>query len=435
LDKIPKINEEKPIMALRPLLPLNHRDRRILFNASFGHFMSHFNMLVFPALVLPLTLRLNMEMAEVLGLSFWMYLFFGLTALPWGIVADRFGARSLLCLFYLGSGISGISAALWLDSPGIFALLLAALGLFSGIYHPAGLGLISKEMNRVGLGMGFNGMAGNVGLALAPILTGTLNWLWGPRAAYLILGALNICGAVFMLLFPITESRPSQSGESDKANGMLGAFVILLIAMMIGGIVYRGASVILPTYFELKTPLVFEWLVSKIGGGFSENLVATAATSFIFIIGMLGQYSGGRCAERLDPRLSYLVYFGITGPAAICMALSRNFLLVGLAVVFFFFLLGMQPIENTLIARFTPKRFHHSAYGTKFILTFGVGALAVKLVAATEQAFQIESVFFFLALFVGVALGLIILVIMKTKEKRAEDYPDAGDLRIPDPNV
>ncbi len=160
-------------------------EKRILINTCYGHFMSHFNMLVFPAVVLPLTARMNLTMAEVLGVSFWMYLLFGLTALPWGLAADRWGAKPLLILFYLGSGLAGIGAALRIDSPVGFGMALAALGFFSGIYHPAGLGLISKEMQRVSVGMGFNGMFGNLGLATAPLLTGFFNWLWGPQAAYL----------------------------------------------------------------------------------------------------------------------------------------------------------------------------------------------------------------------------------------------------------
>jgi MFS family permease len=90
-----------------------------------------------------------------------------------------------LILINLGSGLAGIGAALRIDSPVGFGMALAALGFFSGIYHPAGLGLISKEMQRVSVGMGFNGMFGNLGLATAPLLTGFVNWLWGPPAAYL----------------------------------------------------------------------------------------------------------------------------------------------------------------------------------------------------------------------------------------------------------
>jgi len=56
----------------KPTRPrLTTKERRILVVACFGHFLSHFNMLVFPALLLPLAARLSMLMATTLGLSFW----------------------------------------------------------------------------------------------------------------------------------------------------------------------------------------------------------------------------------------------------------------------------------------------------------------------------------------------------------------------------
>ena len=162
---------------------MQKHENHILINTCYGHFMNHFNMLVFPAIVVPLTGRLGMDMAAVLSLSFWMYLLFGCTALAWGIIADRWGGKALMRIYYTGAGISGLAAALWLDSPLGLTLALAALGLFSGIYHPTGLGLISKEIKRVSVGMGINGVFGNLGLASAPLLTGLVNWLWGPQAA------------------------------------------------------------------------------------------------------------------------------------------------------------------------------------------------------------------------------------------------------------
>ncbi|MBT8366155.1 MAG: MFS transporter, partial [Deltaproteobacteria bacterium] len=345
-------------MIPSPSGKLDPHDRRILLNTCYGHFMSHFNMLVFPALLLPLMVRLDMPMAQVLSLSFWMYLLFGLTALFWGFLADRFGARPLLFIYFVGSGFASVAAALWLDTPLILSVALAALGFFSGIYHPAGLGLISKEMSRVSIGMGYNGMFGNLGLAMAPLLTGIMNWLWGPQAAYLCLAGLNLGGAVLMMANPISVSGAAAK-EKSNGNGILGAFIILLAAMMLGGIVYRGATVILPAYFELQTPMLYQWLTGVTQGTLSHNLVATAITSLIFLIGVGGQFSGGQCADRYDPGIAYLFFFGIAGLAAFWMALAQDLLLVGLTVVFFFFLLGMQPIENTLVARFAPKRFHH----------------------------------------------------------------------------
>jgi MFS family permease len=159
---------------------MNHRERHVLIVTCYGHFMSHFNMLVFPAVVLPLSGMLNMEMANVLGISFWMYLLFGITALPWGIAADRWGPIPLLLMFHFGAGLSALAAGSWIDSPSALSLCLAFLGCFSGIYHPAGLGWISKEVERISLGMAYNGIFGNLGLAAAPLMAGIVNRIWGP---------------------------------------------------------------------------------------------------------------------------------------------------------------------------------------------------------------------------------------------------------------
>jgi len=397
---------------------MDGREKRLLLSTCYGHFVSHFNMLVFPAVVLPLTGRLNLTMAEVLGLSFWMYLFFGITALPWGLVADRWGARPLMWLYYLGGGISGLAAAVFIDSPVGLTLSLGAIGLFSGIYHPVGLGLIAKEIKRVSLGMGFNGMFGNLGLATAPLLTGLVTWLWGPRAAYLVLGGVNLMGLGLMTLFPKTGSVKKQDGNTGDDNGGIGPFLILLIAMMLGGIAYRGATVIVPAYFELKNQGLFHWLTNLANVDISPNLAATTVVAVIYLIGMLGQYGGGRIADRFDPARCYLVFHAVTVPVVFMMAATTDLPLVALTMVYFLFLLGMQPAENTLVARLTPRRFHHSAYGTKFVLTFGVGSIAVKMVGAIQKGIGIEAVFPALGCVSAVLVGTIWLLILKLNRER-----------------
>ncbi len=403
-------------MAKLPSIRLDSRERRLLAVTCLGHFLSHFNMLVFPALVLPLSSRLGLELGPTLALSFWMYLLFGLTALPWGFVGDRVGARPLMLLFYGGAGLSGLAAAWFVDLPIAFSTALACLGLFSGIYHPIGLGLISKEIRNVSRAMGYNGMFGNLGLALAPLLAGLLNWLWGVRTAYLALGLLNITGFLLTIkTYEIKKSRPTAQ-ESKEKDGLALAFGILLVAMMLGGIAYRGATVISPSYFELKNQALFQWLSGFLAMELSPNLVATATTSLIYVVGMLGQFSGGRVAERFDPRHSYLLFHLMVIPPAFLIPFTSDLGLVGLVLIYFFFLLGMQPIENTLVSRFTPKKFHHSAFGAKFVLTFGVGAMAVKMLEKIEARWGIESSFPALGL-VSVALVLTIFLIIRVTTK------------------
>jgi MFS family permease len=378
-------------------------------------------MLVFPAVVLPLTDLLGMEMTGVLAMSFWMYLLFGLTALPWGLAADRWGAGPLMGIFYTGAGMAGIATALFLHRPEIFMVTLAFLGLFSGIYHPTGLGLISKQVTRISRGMGINGMFGNLGIAAAPLLAGLVNWIWGPRLVYLILGGLNLVGLLLMLLFPLRSKVDAVKIVAAKDNGRLSAFFILLMAMMLGGIVYRGSTVILPAYFELKGPGIFAWLQAAGGRELSPNLVATGLVSLIYLIGMAGQYVGGHIAERYSTRYSYLVFHAITIPAAFAMALTGDLPLVMVAAIYVFFLLGLQPIENTLVAAYTPKKLHHSAFGLKFVLTFGVGSLAVKAVAVLENRAGIEAVFSGLGTTSLLLVLVVVILIRHTSTHRKSD--------------
>ncbi len=390
---------------------MNSRERSILGVTCYGHFMSHFNMLVFPAVLLPLAGSLKLSMTATLALSFWMYLLFGLSALPWGLAADRFGPRRLLGVFHLGAGLCGFWAAANIGEPSILWLALAGIGLFSGIYHPAGLGWIAKEVENTSRGMAFNGMFGNLGLATAPLLAGTVNYFWGTRMVYLVLGVMNLVGLVLLALSSPQSSTGIGNNKKHQGNS-LPAFLVLLVAMTMGGIVYRGTSVTLPAYFELQNGELYQYLTNLTGGLGSANVVATLLTSFIFFIGMAGQYTGGWVGERYRLTSGYLVFHMVTIPMALAMAASTNGMLVFFAMLHGFFLLGMQPLENTLVARLTPPNFLSSAYGMKFILTFGVGALSVKMVGLVKNAWGFPAVYQSLA---GVSTLLVLAIVLLIK--------------------
>jgi MFS family permease len=373
-------------------------------------------MLVFPALVLPLAERYGMGLAQVLALSFWMYLLFGVTALPWGLLSDRFGAKPLLLTFYAGAGFCGLAAGWFVDDPGTFSLCLAGVGLFSGIYHPAGLGLISKGIERMSMAMGYNGVAGNAGLAAAPVLTGLINHYYGIEAAYYFLGGCNLCGGLLMIMLPIEEPEKKRKATGDTSGRLVLGFAILCVAMMLGGVAYRCSSVVLPSYFELRNPSIIAYLGKLDWFPTSRNVAATALSSLVFSIGMLGQYLGGLVAERYEPRRAYLVFHILALPLVLIMAYTTDVPLLLVTICYMFFLLGMQPIENSLVAYLTPDRLRHSAYGTKFILTFGVGAVAVYLVGWINTQWSLSAVFVAMAVVSFFIVLDILLLISRTKE-------------------
>ena len=101
---------------------------------------------------------------------------------------------------------------------------------------------------------------------------------------------------------------------------------------------------------------------------------------------------------------------------ALAVAYTTDVSLLLITMGYMLFLLGMQPIENTLVAKLTPDKVRHSAYGTKFILTFGVGAFAVYLVGWVKEAWSLPTVFVAMAI-VSLATVLSILLLMRVTRK------------------
>lgn len=401
---------------------MNHQEKRLIVLACFGHMVAHYNMAVFPALVLPLAGALGLGMAQVLSLSFWQYLLFGVSALPWGLAGDRVGARPLLYIMFLGSAVGAGAAAFRIDSPQGLALALATMGLFSGIYHPIGMGILSKGVGRLSVAMGYNAAFGGLGLVLAPLVTGIANWLAGPKAPFLITMALNAIGLLLMIVCPLPTQGGHESAEQPEENDLrLGAFCILLLATMLGGVAFTSATVVFPSFLELKGGAIVSALGSLWSGGLSGNLVATTITALVYSVGMVGQYVGGHMGDSHEPRFTYLLFHAMCVPAAALMAYASGVPLAGLAMVYFFFLLGTQAPENTLVAHYTPKRFHHSAFGFKFVLVFGVGSIGVKAAGWIETAYQVETVFLALAaVSVAISATIVGLIALTPAARRAE---------------
>lgn len=387
-----------------------NNETKIIFFTCVGHFFFHFYELIFPALAIPLMISLKMTLPEVLKLSFFMYLLLGLGALPWGIVSDNFGNRRSLVIFFIGTGTGAILTA-FSDSGTSIMLSLAIIGFFASIYHPAGLGLISLGTRNRGMALGINGVAGNIGLATAPFAAGLLNWLVGWQITYLLIGLFSIFWGIILYFKNIDETPITHDNENmantGANNNYLKYFLILCVVMTLAGLAYRANSVVLPAYLEFKASFLWKLLQSIDSTNIEgiKTMAATLLASSVYTVGIFGQLAGGKLADKYDLRWLYLIFHGLSLPFLILMGiLSEQFLVVS-AGFYLFFALGMQSIENSLVAKFTPNRWRSTGYGTKFILTFGVGSIAVYLVGWIRELWSLNVVYFFSG-------GIVILVLL-----------------------
>jgi MFS family permease len=401
-------------MSTTPTNGFTRDEKNILLIACPCHFLCHFFMLIFPAATMPMVATFGMPIEEVVKISFVMYLAFGLGALPSGYLVDRWQAKGMLVIGLFLKGVGMMLAGLFPD-PSSMVVFLGIVGAGASIYHPAGLALISRTIRQRGYAMGINGVWGNFGIASAPLMTGVLTWLLSWQTTFVILGAFGVLTGFLIALVPVNESIVRRQEKVDANHvEMIRYFLIICAALVFAGIAYRGNMLLLPAYLELNTSFFHDLIASfsfvRLQG--TATLAATVLTSLVLLAGMAGQLLGGRLADRIDLRRAYLLAHGASLPFILLMAFTGNYLLAFCAAAYVFFSLGMQPIENSLIAALTPHRWRSTSYAVKFILNFGVGASVVYVIGAVKQAYSLETVYVFLSGFTFLlVLSAVVLLV------------------------
>jgi len=417
-----------------------NNEKKIILFTSVSHFLFHFYEIAFPALTIPLMLSLNMDLKDVLQLGFPMYLMFGLLALPWGIFSDHFSNRLGLAICFIG-GAAGALMAAFSSTPALITISLAAIGFFACISHPAGMGLISHSTKRVGTSLGIFSVAGSVGLVIGPFVAAFLNWIAGWKFAYLAAGIFSLFWGIAMLFVRIDET-PVHHESTDTSAGRavnntahpFGRLFLFFFIVTLGGLAYRINIVALPAYLELKAGFLSEYIQSlgihKLAG--TATLAAAALTSVVYLSGIIGQFISGKLADRSELRGQYFLFNAASLPFILMMAYFTDVRLVLASAAYVFFALGLQPIENSLIAKFTPRRWRSTGYGFAMILIFGVGALAVFVVGWVSRSWGLESAYLVSAGLIALIVLSIILLIFITKGISFHNIPKEKTPDVPD---
>src|SRR5829696_7078877 len=210
--------------------------RRTVIFVNVAHALDHFVLLIYPTAVIAIAAERGLDYATLIGLSTGTFVAFGLFSLPMGWLADRYGRRNLLGLFFAGCGLAclGVSSA---STPTAFAVWLLVLGTFSAIYHPIGTAMLVTHARRLGRDLGWNGVWGNLGAATASGVTAIVAAALGWRAAFLVPGLLCLAiGAAFLAAVPGDGEGRSQEKQETRSNAvarpltLLTVFAVALVA-------------------------------------------------------------------------------------------------------------------------------------------------------------------------------------------------------------
>lgn len=380
---------------------MDRNEKIILIIAAAAHFFTHFSMLSFPAMVMPLSRDLGIPVSEVVGLSFWMYFLYGVLAALWGWISDKWGHKPALGAGLIIAGVGLVMAGVY-PSLSMLAISFALVGAGCSSYHPAGTALVSQGIKERGHALGITGIWGSVGMALVPFSLGLFNFLIGWRGGLMIVGVFGILLGIAGLFAPFYIEKGSDRMQTEQLPERTARtlFIIFAVAMVFGGFLFRSFTLILPTFLEYRLGDISEqvrlWVSEHIipieGSTAFNTLTANIVATFVYVVGIVGQWIGGRAADRFSLKHTYFFFFLAALPFLLAIIFFKSWVLIPASGLFVLFLLGMQPVENSLVAFLTPAKWRSIGFGLKFTLVFGAGAFGVKLVSFVEKTAGLESV-------------------------------------------
>jgi MFS family permease len=345
---------------------------------NVGHAMDHLFLLIFATAVSAIAAQWGMVWQDLMPYTAGAFVMFGLGSLPAGRLGDLWGRRVMMVIFFLGLGAAGLLVAA-AQRPWHLAVALTVMGIFASIYHPVGIPMIVQNSTRPGFTIGLNGLAGNLGIAFAAILTGFLVQQIGWRMAFVVPSFLAIaCGVLFALVVPREEMAPAKKPRRQVSlppSVMARIFFVMSLAAVSGSMI-----------FNFTTNGNNQLLAERLRGLVDNPATLGVLLAVVYAIASLAQIVVGKLIDRYPLKYVYLPIVAAQVPLFALASRAEGWALYTLMLLFMVFVFGAIPFIDAMIVQYVDDRMRSRVAGMRLAVSFGVSALAVYLLGPTVKA-------------------------------------------------
>ena len=382
--------------------------RTVSLLLNVGHGIDHMFLLIFATAVGTVAVEFGYSnWTDLMPYSVGAFALFGLGAIPAGRLGDVWGRREMMLVFFFGMGAAAILTALTQNAWQL-AVALTLMGAFAAIYHPVGIPMLVQHAHNPGTVIGVNGLAGNLGIAVAALVTGFLvKWL-GWRAAFVVPGLVSIaCGIVFAISCPKETDAPSK-GKGGKAKVPLSpallvrAFAVMTAAAATGSIL-----------FNFTTNGNTQLLAEGFHGVIEDPAVLGALLAGIYAIASLAQIVVGRLIDRMAFKPLQIWISVIQVPFLIVAAHTQDWWLFASLLAVMIFVFGSIPFTDAMIVRYVDDRLRSRVAGMRLAVAFGISSLAVWLLGPLVKAIGFSTALWIMA---GIAAVKAVIVVLLPDE-------------------
>ena len=393
--------------------PFPIETRRSIWFLNLAHGLDHYVMLIFPTVVLGLEAVYGRPYAELIALGTASFVAFGVFSLPAGWLADRWSRRNMMALFYFGCGVSLLAAAL---SPTLIVLAgaLFLLGMFAAIYHPVGMAMLIEASRARGRTLAFNGVCGNLGVALAAGITAFIAAYFSWRAAFALPALVCVAtGIAYLWIVPDDRHHAAKRKSSPEvrvskalATVIFGLFIVIALG---AGLAFNIITVALPKIVDERIQ------------NLSLEQVGWVAT-MVLIAGGLAQLAVGRIVEYIAPHFLFVIVTGLLFAGVTWSLFVTGPMLMVALTVAMIGLYGQVTVNDMVIARYTADAWRGRVYAVRYFLVFISAGASVAAIAFFHSRGGFDLVLFVTAIiaFVFFVSTLVLaLLVAKPESRRA----------------
>ena len=378
---------------------------------NIAHGIDHMFLLIFATAVSTIALEFGFaDWTDLMPYSVGAFVLFGLGALPAGRMGDLWGRRVMMVIFFFGMGVAAILTA-FTQNAWQMAAGLTLIGTFAAIYHPVGIPMLVQNVPNPGFVIGLNGLVGNLGIALAAVLTGLLVKWAGWRAAFIVPGLISIvCGIVFVLKCPKELNAPSK-GKGAKAAVQLTP-ALLARAFFVMTAAAASSSIL----FNFTTNGNSQLLTERFRGLIEDPATLGLLLGLIYTIASFAQLVVGKLIDRMPFKQLQWWLSVAQVPVLIVAAHTQQWglFLALLAVMIFVF--GSIPFTDAMIVRYVDDRLRSRVAGMRLTVAFGISSAAVLLLGPIVKGIGFSMALWIMA---GIALVKAIIVLWLPDEQSA----------------
>jgi MFS family permease len=376
------------------------RGTSLLLNAA--HAIDHMFLLIFATAVAAIAHEFGFEHWEdLMPYSVGAFLMFGLGSVPSGRLGDLWGRRSMMLVFFFGMGASALLVAL-AQGPWTIALTLTLLGAFSSIYHPVGIPMLVQSASRPGATLGINGLAGNLGIAFAALITGLLVKYFGWRTAFALPGLVCIAmGVLFARVAPRETEAPAR--RATKVLELPRATMVRIVAVM------TATAITSSLLFNFTTNGNGQLMRERFVGIVEDPATLGVLLAVVYAVASLSQVLVGRLIDRYPLRRLYLFIVALQAPFLALAAVADGWALMALQTGFMIMIFGAIPFTDAMVVRYVDDRMRSRVTGIRLAVSFGVSSLAVWLLGPVVKVSGFSSLLYAMA---AIAVTTLLFVAM-----------------------